>query len=373
MKKLNYNDVYEDCKKNGYLLLDKEYKGIDKKMSFIDKEGYKYYTTYEKIRNKCDINKYHKNNIYTIENIEHYLKINNLPYKYVSGEYMNFRSKLIWEDIIGYKYYCSFQDVIRGVRKISKYNPYSINNIILYIKLNHRTDTLLSTNYVSNGAKTDDKLSFCCCNGHVFKMRWHDYQSGKGCPKCAKKYTNLEEFKNAVYKIYGNDYSVLGEYINSQEKILIKHNICGTEFKIRPNSFIQGHGCPNNLCCKKHGENHYRWNSNLTDKDREKNKSRLTISGYKEWRRKVFNRDNYKCIICGCSYSRENPLIPHHLNSWDNNKNQRLDVNNGATLCRYHHIQFHNIYGYGNNTQIQFEDYIHNHDNTEVNNQIAKG
>ena len=72
MKKLNYNDVYEDCKKNGYLLLDKEYKGIDKKMSFIDKEGYKYYTTYEKIRNKCDINKYHKNNIYTIENIEHY-------------------------------------------------------------------------------------------------------------------------------------------------------------------------------------------------------------------------------------------------------------------------------------------------------------
>lgn len=65
------------------------------------------------------------------------------------------------------------------------------------------------------------------------------------CPYCNKgiRY-NLDIFKNNVYKLTKDEYTVLGEYINCHTKILMKHNICGNEYKVTPNHFIQGTRCP---------------------------------------------------------------------------------------------------------------------------------
>ena len=48
------------------------------------------------------------------------------------------------------------------------------------------------------------------------------------------------EFKQEVYNLVGNEYSVLGEYINNKTKIKMKHNLCGHEFEMTPNSFLSG-------------------------------------------------------------------------------------------------------------------------------------
>ena len=52
---------------------------------------------------------------------------------------------------------------------------------------------------------------------------------------------------------------------------------------------------------------------------------------YKEWREKVFNRDNYTCQDCKKRGSIE--LNAHHIKPWSIFKELRFDIRNGITLC----------------------------------------
>lgn len=282
-------------------------------------------------------------------------------YTILDNKYKNSSTKMTCIDAEGYKYYCSLDSLRNsgGSRKFSKTNPYTIENIKLWIELNKRTDILLSDEFLGNGSKDkNQKLSFICKNGHNFKISWSDYKQGKGCAKCVRRYENKEEYIEVVKEMYGDEYSVIGDYVDSQTKILMKHNKCGYEWYTKPNSITQGHGCPQSKCCKKHGEEHYKWNPNLTDEDRKRNSSRLTQPGYKKWRGEVLGKYNNKCVICGKKKTKNNKLIPHHLNSWDTHIEERFDVENGVAICEEHHKEFHMKYGYGNNTKEQFVEYL---------------
>lgn len=51
---------------------------------------------------------------------------------------------------------------------------------------------------------------------------------------------------------------------------------------------------------------------------------------FKIWREKVFERDNYTCLLCG---KRGGSLEPHHILPRRNHKELIYSVDNGATLC----------------------------------------
>ncbi|WP_297419432.1 hypothetical protein [Clostridium sp.] len=57
-----------------------------------------------------------------------------------------------------------------------------------------------------------------------------------------------EQFENEVYELYGDEYTVLGKYIGADKKVLIRHNVCGNEWKAKPSNLLntnsQNHGCP---------------------------------------------------------------------------------------------------------------------------------
>jgi hypothetical protein len=76
--------------------------------------------------------------------------------------------------------------------------------------------------------------------------------------------------------------------------------------------------------------------------------------GYIRWASEVKRRDHYTCVICG---RRGVALNSHHLNAWASHPTERYDVSNGATLCSFHHEDFHSKYGKGKNTKEQFEEY----------------
>jgi hypothetical protein len=76
--------------------------------------------------------------------------------------------------------------------------------------------------------------------------------------------------------------------------------------------------------------------------------------GYVRWADHVRRRDHYTCAICG---RRGVVVNAHHLNAWANFPDERYDVENGVTLCIFHHEDFHEKYGKGKNTKEQFEEY----------------
>ena len=56
---------------------------------------------------------------------------------------------------------------------------------------------------------------------------------------------------------------------------------------------------------------------------------------YKEWRRKVYNRDKRRCQMPGCKSKFK--LQAHHIKKWSSAAVLRYDIDNGITLCKKCH------------------------------------
>lgn len=109
------------------------------------------------------------------------------------------------------------------------------------------------------------------------------------------------------------------------------------------------------------GEKNPNWDPNLTDEERKQNNSRGSNSLYREFRKEALKKDDYKCQVC--NYKSDKNMRVHHIYSWATYPHDRYNVNNAIVLCPIHHdIQysdsFHNVYGNGNNTPEQLEEYI---------------
>ncbi len=82
------------------------------------------------------------------------------------------------------------------------------------------------------------------------------------------------------------------------------------------------------------GKNHYNWKGGKC-----KEEYKLRRSGkWKEWREKVFKRDNFICQIC---QQKKRELAPHHIKTFLRFKADRFKVENGVTLCKECHIKLH--------------------------------
>jgi 5-methylcytosine-specific restriction endonuclease McrA len=95
----------------------------------------------------------------------------------------------------------------------------------------------------------------------------------------------------------------------------------------------------------KSGAEHYNWKGGITSENK---KIRNSVE-WKEWREKVFERDNYTCKKCGAKsrkkYDGNVKIHPHHRTSVAklikyNLEKYIFDIRNGITLCE----QCHNFY-----------------------------
>lgn len=77
-----------------------------------------------------------------------------------------------------------------------------------------------------------------------------NFYTGHRCPKCAlkrvasKNTLSKEEFITREPDLLSRKYEFVGEYVKTQNKSLFKHNECGYEWEITPNSFHGGARCP---------------------------------------------------------------------------------------------------------------------------------
>lgn len=155
-------------------------------------------------------------------------------------------------------------------------------------------------------------------------------RTGKGYCKARKEMEfkkqiqlSLEEIQTRIYLLYGDELQLIPEtYINTNNQAKFLHENTIKSFNVQ--NVLLGKALPS---------------------DREK---------FTEWKRKVFGRDNHACQVCGSNHR----LRPHHLNSWNKYPKERFELENGLTLCEFHHEKFHLAYGKGDNTREQFIDWL---------------
>lgn len=100
------------------------------------------------------------------------------------------------------------------------------------------------------------------------------------------------------------------------------------------------------------GNKHWNWKGGITPE-----RTKIYFSKeYKEWVKKVYQRDNYTCQKCGDNTG--NNLKPHHKNSFTDYPELRFDINNGITLCENCHIYFHSKYGTHHNNEKQLNEFL---------------
>ena len=134
---------------------------------------------------------------------------------------------------------------------------------------------------------------------------------------------------------------------------------CGARTQTTTNALTTGHtrscGCFKlDVLASMSGENSQNYNPDLTDEERLKNRYQLNGNNIVTWRTNIYTRDNYTCQICA---KHGVNLNAHHLNAWKSFPEQRFDLDNGVTLCVDCHKEFHKMYGRGDNTREQFDEY----------------
>lgn len=252
-----YEQVKELFVKNGFTLLNNTYKNCKEKILYEDVNGYKYCTTLDHFINRGHSARMcHSSNPYSIDNINNFAKLNNIQSRCIENKYLGSKTKmafmckcgntfcttkgnffslhkikcdsctgynsnltyqnvkenldksgfildvaeknyvgitksdLLCHDIDGYKYKVTYNAVMRGKNpdRFNKANPFTIDNINHFFKLNNIPFECISTKYIDSITR----LEFVCkrCGEHVFKA-WRDVYKNDNpnrhriiCPNC---------------------------------------------------------------------------------------------------------------------------------------------------------------------------------------------
>lgn len=123
-------------------------------------------------------------------------------------------------------------------------------------KFNHKFTVIKYTNHTKVTIKCND------CGYVCTKSLYRIYELG--CTKCNRKVPRVntwnkvspEHFKEQFDKVTNGEYTLLSDYISAEDKITVKHNVCGHIWNVTARQFYSnGSRCP--LCAKRisHYEN----------------------------------------------------------------------------------------------------------------------
>lgn len=146
--------------------------------------------------NKCSYKLARENDKLPMEYYEEILT--KRGYKFIDGMEQGYR-KIYIQDSIGYKYITSLPNIQANTTpiKFHKFNPYTIENMKLYLKENEIPVVLLEDNSKQGFSTRDEYLSFSCMEcGREYKATWGQVIATQRyrCEHCNKTQSKYEYF-----------------------------------------------------------------------------------------------------------------------------------------------------------------------------------
>lgn len=99
------------------------------------------------------------------------------------------------------------------------------------------------------------------------------------------------------------------------------------------------------------GSKNHNWKNGITP---ENHKIRTSLE-MKLFRKACMERDNFTCAKTG---QRGGELVVHHINNFADFSELRTSIENGITLSKKSHKEFHHIYGNKNNSREQLTEFL---------------
>ncbi len=146
--------------------------------------------------NKCSYQSFGDKNKFTKEDYEEFLKSTN--YSLIDGKEPNYRQIHI-KDNDGFKYIATFPNIYNGTIpiKFHKHNPYTIENMKLFLSINDFPIELLENNDKNNFDTRSEYLRFSCMEcGKEYKATWDQivFRQRYRCPKCKNHQSKYEYY-----------------------------------------------------------------------------------------------------------------------------------------------------------------------------------
>jgi len=170
-----------------------------------------------------------------------------------------------------------------------------------------------------------------------------------------RRWTKKQIDKILELNAKGRIFKEIADYFEGQKTYDAVRNTCYKVLKIKSkyNPAVREEKTRKKISASLQGIDIEKWNG---FKETDNALVRKSIP-YQKWRTKIFKRDHYTCQKCirrsGGVY-----LVAHHITNFSKNLDKRINMENGITLCKECHMEFHNRYGRNKNNLEQIKKYF---------------
>lgn len=180
--------------------------------------------------------------------------LNNFGYKliktYKKVKNLKGRTRIVIKNSFGYKFDTVFSDLVQNngnLNFVDNGNPYSIENISKWLKINKKNFKIYGKN---NYVNKDTKLNFYCFScKDVFSMGWNEIRNGQNCAICrgiqvGKKHS-LAYLRKDLLKDWSSNNNISPKQITvgSSTSVFWNCKKCGNVYSSSPYKRSIGEGC----------------------------------------------------------------------------------------------------------------------------------